>query len=64
MVTDLFATRGYPILFILYYPGGRGNGAAEKDIYMYDLVSNTWKVAGKMTTGRRGHSVALRDEDS
>ena len=51
-------------LLIASSGGYNGNGDVEKDVYMYDSVSNTRKDAGKMTTPRRGHSVALRDEDS
>ena len=52
------------LIFILYSTGGDdGNRDAAKDVYMYDAVSNAWKDAGEMTTPRRGHSVALRDED-
>ena len=48
----------------MYSTGGDdGNRDAAKDVYMYDAVSNAWKDAGEMTTPRRGHSVALRDED-
>ena len=54
-------------VFIMYSPGGYAvaccpyAGGSRDDILRFIPANNTWMDAGKMTTPRHAHRVALRE---